>query len=145
VAFAQVSALLAAANDSAQSAVVASSKGLSDIPSITQLANTYRDLAYLNDAKPSLAFQYAANAYNLAANSVSFATKFSDGDSLQSLAASMQQLYQCYDKGDCGTSGGASAGGASARAIQGRNPASNGTPRFEQLNYSHMLFRAGRL
>jgi hypothetical protein len=144
VAFAQVSALLAAANDSAQSALAASSKGISDVPSITQLVNTYRDLAYLNDAKPSVAFQYAASAYNLAANSVSFATKFSDGDNLQSLAGSMKQLYQCYDRGDCGTSGSASGGHAAAHAIHARNFSPGSAGGFQQLNYSRMMFRTGR-
>ena len=95
-AFAKVNNLLAAAAESAQSALSASAKGLSDNSSITQLATTLRDLAYLNDATPTVAFQYAASAYNLAANGASFAGKIEDGDSLDSLANSMKALYRCY-------------------------------------------------
>jgi hypothetical protein len=94
IAFAKVSTLLAAAAASAQSAL--NTKDLSDKPSVMQLATTQRDLALLNDASPSVAFQYAANAYNLAANSVEFAAKIEDGDSLQSFANNMETLYECY-------------------------------------------------
>jgi hypothetical protein len=94
-AFANVSSLLAAAADSAQSAL--STKDLSDSLSVMQLATTLRDLALLNDATPTVAFQYAASAFNLASNGVEFAAKIEDANSLRSLADKMQKLYECYD------------------------------------------------
>jgi hypothetical protein len=93
-AFATVSTLLAAAADSAQSAL--SIKDLSDKSSVKQLATTLRDLALLNDASPSVAFQYAASAFNLASNGVVFAAKIEDGDSLRSFADKMETLYESY-------------------------------------------------
>jgi hypothetical protein len=93
-AFAKVSTLLADAADSAQLGL--NTKDLSDLNSVMQLSTTLRDLALLNDATPTVAFQYAASAFNLADNAVGFADKIEDGDALQSVANKMKQLYGCY-------------------------------------------------
>ena len=96
-ALAQVTSLLSDAYNSAQSAFTSSSsKGLSDNKTMMQLATTQRDLALLNDATPSVAFQYAASAYNAAASGVYFAAKIDDGDSLRQFAYKMKKLYRCY-------------------------------------------------
>jgi hypothetical protein len=95
---AKVKSLLSAAAVSAQAAL-ATGKGLSDNLSIMQYATTQRDLAYLNDAKPSVAYWYALSAYVYAADAVPFAKKIEDGNSLSSFASCMQQLADCYEKG----------------------------------------------